>query len=502
MKKLTKPGGIMLKTFLFTSTLIALVISVTLGTLYFIMPDYYFYMKKAHIEKAAESLKQSLNSETDSTVIKSKLAEFCEKTNTTVLSVKGDYIVLNLTSPFVNADEDLATIYSALGEGFSITSAFVEARPAAPVEGGAAAIRGRTGLRGDTQIFRLDIEVNNPHVSKIFIESTLQPISEAKQVILNLMPYLFVLDILIALIFAYFYSRQFTSPILKISAAAKRMQSMDKNVRSAVDSSDELGGLSQNLDSLYENLCDNIDRLQNETQRATRLERSKTEFMRAASHELKTPIAALSGIVEGMLDDVGVYKDKEKYLNESKSLIRRLSVTVYEILEASRNDTADIVPVFEEVDLKAYIGEKTGELAVLAATKNLTFNLEGLDNGFTVLSDHRLLTVALSNILTNAVRYADPDTAILIAKDGERLRVFNKCPYIPEEQLVRLFEPFYTLSYSRDRSQSGTGIGLYIVKKNLDALGLPFSLTNAGGGVMFEITLKDTLPSDIPDMTE
>jgi two-component system sensor histidine kinase VanS len=78
----------------------------------------------------------------------------------------------------------------------------------------------------------------------------LQPISEAAEVIISLVPYLLIPDLLIALIAAYFYSRRLTKPILRLSDAASQMRGMTPGVASALNSRDELGELSKNLDTL------------------------------------------------------------------------------------------------------------------------------------------------------------------------------------------------------------------------------------------------------------
>jgi len=106
---------------------------------------------------------------------------------------------------------------------------------------------------------------------------------------LSLLPYVFFSAIAMGLLFAWVYARRISKPILQISGATQKMQLMEPDVCSGVRSSDELGLLSQNLDSLYASLLKNIEALKFEKDNATALERSKTEMLQSASHELKTP---------------------------------------------------------------------------------------------------------------------------------------------------------------------------------------------------------------------
>jgi signal transduction histidine kinase len=96
-----------------------------------------------------------------------------------------------------------------------------------------------------------------------------------------------------------------------------------------------------------------------------------------------------------------------------------------------------------------------------------------------------LLRNVFSNLLTNAARYTTGEITISFSRNI--LAIGNDCAPIEEHDLHRVFEPFYTLSQSRDRNQTGSGIGLYIVKRNLDALKYKFALNNTAKGVVFEI---------------
>ena len=335
-------------------------------------------------------------------------------------------------------------------------------------------------------------ETNGVLASRLAAMYTLQPINEANGVILSLLPYVLLMNLVVAVAVAYLYSKMITKPILSISNAAEQMRDMEEEAESTVQSKDELGALSGNLNALYSTLCTHIESLREEAARVSALEQSKTHFLRAAGHELKTPIAALNGIVEGMIDDVGIYKDKERYLRESKGLIRSLALTVNEILDATRHDESNPNDEpFGEVSLREIAGEALANQQFQMQKKGLRADCD-LREDCVVLTKEKAVRTALSNIISNAVKYANEQSTIAIrtedTNDGVRLVVENDCPPIPQEHLSRLFEPFYSVEYSRDKQKSGTGLGLYIVKKNLDALGLGYGIENTEAGVAFCIS--------------
>ena len=149
------------------------------------------------------------------------------------------------------------------------------------------------------------LEVNTP----------LQPIDEASTVMAYLMPYMMVIIIIVSLIAAYLYSKSIVSPLIKINKTAKEMSKLDFSVKCDVKSNDEIGELATSLNELSSNLKETMDSLHNaneklkmDIQRQKEQEEERREFVATISHELKSPITAVSGQIEGMLYNIGAYK--------------------------------------------------------------------------------------------------------------------------------------------------------------------------------------------------
>jgi|GEM_PF-721754 len=532
-----KIKGIAFKTFIFTATLITLVSAVTLGVLYYVMPEYYRASKETQMQMNLATLAVHLQEVEDADAARGMLIAFCMDNNASILTYETENeIATEFSSPFLSyqASGDLTQFVSI--EPIRVTAGRAIADPAAghtiqinmalasplfeedtpwgyerqnttetlPTQAAWVGIEdgGDAGMAHSVDAISLTMtntlhdsiyikqNVDGVFAHSLVASAPLQPIGEAKGVILSLLPYILLMNVVIAVAAAYFYSRMITKPILSISSAAEQMRGLAPGAESKVESNDELGALSGNLNTLYSTLCTHIEFLQEETKRVTAMEQSKTHFLRAAGHELKTPIAALNGIVEGMLDDVGVYKDKTKYLKESKGLIRNLTMTVNEILEATRHD--EINPNEEApcaVNINRMVQKVFRNQSVLMQKNGLQVDFTGLHDFSGIVTCERAMRTALSNIVCNAVKYADTASVIRVWAENSKLVIENQCPTIPEEHLARLFDPFYSVNYSRDKSKSGTGLGLYIVKKNLDALGFAYAVSNTETGVAFSIDM-------------
>lgn len=486
--------GIVRKTFLFSILLILIVVLISFTVMYFILPSYYLKQKRLdlrqNVDTVAHNLKYAKNAEECAALI----ADFSKQNNVTVLSFDEDEMLIPaISSPFLSLRESGAVVYSGesvLGSPGSDRFIFQIRKNIADDQiGMASTIRILGGVNGDNML--LVGHVGTTYVDQIYVSATLQPIDEARGVILSLLPYVLATAIVIGLILSGIYAKQITKPILKISDAALKMQGMAPDVVSGLHTNDELGQLSANLDALYASLHGNIASLQKEMEKVSRLERSKTEMMQSASHELKTPVAALSGMLEGMIDNVGIYKDKEKYLLACKEQVDKLSYLAGALLGASRADISGGEPELCECHLNDLIERAIAENSYQLTEKNL--RLERKLPSVKVTTNPDMLYQALSNLISNAVRYTPQggEIRLSLVEEAEKHRfiIENDSEPIPSEELPKLFEPFYTRSYSRDKAASGTGLGLYIAKRNLERLEIPYDAQSTGGRFCISLVL-------------
>lgn len=498
-----KKTGIVRKTFLFAALLIFLVTLVSFIILYFAMPSFYLHQKEQSLHKGLVSLEKELQASASQEACMVLIANFIECYNVTVTAVdsQGEPI-LALSSPLVSLNtlrENGSIIYNGeQGEDelfAAIISAVYQNLPQEEKQQQESEL-GDIFQEDDSMflmyeydtgnVMLMESEIGTEMISRLQVQGSLQPIDEARAVILLLIPYVLAAGCTIGLVPAWLYARQITKPILKISAAAVRMKRKEPGVRAGIKTGDELEILSENMDALYQSLSNTIENLKIEMEKVHCLEKSRTEMMQSASHELKTPIAALSGMLDGMLDNIGVYKDREAYLLKCKEQVEKLALLVKEILAASKADRRQQGDQLSTVFIDEMIRQVLHEYELPITEKQLKLKMEIEQTEYQ--TESAALYRVMMNLIGNAVKYTPPTGTICIKLAQERLVIENQCSYIPEEEMQKLFEPFYTRSSSRDKSVSGTGLGLYIVKRNLERLSIRYQAESTETG--FKITLN------------
>ena len=232
--------------------------------------------------------------------------------------------------------------------------------------------------------------------------------------------------------------------------------------------------------------------LEDEIIRERLMEENQRLFFSAASHELKTPVAAARALVEGMIAGVGDYKDHPKYLRECLKTLDAQAHLVSEILEIVKLSGEEAEPQAVILDLEELGNTVLAEYRPLAELRGLT--IQGSFPRINVKADRGLLQRVLSNIIANAVQYTPETGTIRIeTEDGKRLRILNTGASIPEDVLSKVFEPFFRLDTARTRHGSQSGLGLAIVKKALERMHINFGLENTQEAVLFwmELPVQD-----------
>ena len=209
--------------------------------------------------------------------------------------------------------------------------------------------------------------------------------------------------------------------------------------------------------------------------RLNRLEHIRQDFVANVSHELKTPITAIRGYVETLLD--GALEDTDnarRFLDIVLRQAGRLDAIVDDLLTLSRIENRDghEAITLAPAPVRPVLESAVQTCAVQAAERGIEVRVEG-DGGLRAAINAPLLEQAVINLLQNAVTYSPPGARVVLrceagtSETGEgevRLRVSDNGPGIGREHLGRLFERFYRCDRARSRDQGGTGLGLSIVK--------------------------------------
>lgn len=293
------------------------------------------------------------------------------------------------------------------------------------------------------------------------------------RIILKALPLSLICCVLISVVCSFFFSRKITVPIKQIGAVTEQMARMEKNAACKRNSEDEIGILADNINHLYKSLLSAVENLEMEKQRVSESERSKADFLRAASHELKTPVAALNATLENMMLGVGKYKDYDAYLPKCKELAEHLADMIHDILEASKAGMAATSEAAEAVDLSKLLSSLCEPYMLIAKARGIIFRLE-LPDSFPAVLPPQMFGKAVSNILANAVSYTETGRTVSVSLNGRNLIIENECVPIPAEALRHIFEPFYRPDFARDRAKGGNGLGLYIADTLLKSIGISY----------------------------
>ncbi|GIG27731.1 sensor histidine kinase [Cellulomonas marina] len=200
---------------------------------------------------------------------------------------------------------------------------------------------------------------------------------------------------------------------------------------------------------------------------ARRLEAVRRDFVVNVSHELKTPVGALSLLAEATVEAAEDPEAVRRFGTRMRSEAARLGQLVQEIIELSRLQSTAVPGDAQRVRIADVLGEAADRARTVAAAKEIEI-VVGEDAGCEVVGDHNLLVTAVRNLLDNAVAYSNPGTRVGVGvrrlDDVVEIAVVDQGIGIGADDLERVFERFYRVDPARSRDTGGTGLGLSIVK--------------------------------------
>jgi len=200
---------------------------------------------------------------------------------------------------------------------------------------------------------------------------------------------------------------------------------------------------------------------------AQRVHEVRRDFVANISHELKTPIGALSLLSEAVLGAKNDPESVEKFANRMQTESKRLTDLVQEIINLSRLQDSDPLSVPSELNVQDLINEAIDQSQVTADSRHIVVsNSDSVDG--VILGDREQLIMAIQNLIENAINYSPEGTKVTVTSTLEDgiidISITDQGIGIPEADLDRIFERFYRVDPARSRLTGGTGLGLSIVK--------------------------------------
>lgn len=320
------------------------------------------------------------------------------------------------------------------------------------------------------------------------IDITLLPvmtprIDEIKPVILQSLPMLIAVALLLILISSQLFSRLIINPIIRLSNHAKLMKDSEELYLKPIPitGNDEISSLAESLNELYIKIQKSYQELEEKNKYLAEENKRQEVFLRASSHQLKTPIAAALLLVEGMINEIGKYKDTKAYLPQVKGQLQSMKNIIEDILYLNHCSPAIQT---DPISLDDLVVECISYYQVQLDEKAIQITTEG--QGISLYTDPELLKKILDNLISNAISFTPKGGKITILYEANKLCIINSGAEIEEELLPHVFEPFVS-SITKSRAH---GLGLYVVSFYAKLLKFHVKLSNIQEGVMAEVYFK------------
>lgn len=225
-------------------------------------------------------------------------------------------------------------------------------------------------------------------------------------------------------------------------------------------------GESSNQDKVYKELEPFVETIRLQHENILRSAKMRQDFTAAVSHELKTPLTAISGYAELIENQMVSPEQEVKFAGEIRKNSHRLLTQINDIIRLSELDNSQENVEMEPVELFALADECAQNLSINATKRGIAFTLAGEE--CIIQGNRDLLWELIENLCENAIRYNNEGGTVrlFVGKDGGKtvLIVEDDGIGIPKSQQKRVFERFYRVDKSRSRETGGTGLGLAIVK--------------------------------------
>lgn len=485
------------KTFLYTLLLMCVIVCIAHGLLYVLLPSVYVNQKNSEVERVVHKIEEHMQHQSledilvlAKTYIEESGANMTIQAGTTTYAystyamLSDDVVSFNRTSEMVTIQQ--APSISGTVQDDETTQIFENIQPGMQI-GSISSFANVTQADGTAIHREIPITLADGTTAQVLVTMNLQSVSEASAVMFRILPYTIGISILLSFAAAYLYARAITKPIHAICLSTKQMEALQGDVHCVVSSQDEIGELANNINHLYTSLQQTIRSLEEEIQHVEQAERMKVDFLRSASHELKTPLTSLSVILENMTLNVGKYKDHETYLKKCSSIVERLSFMIKDILDASSFESSQQANIKQVLMLDTWLQDVIEPYILIAKAKGIHVEID-IQEQFPVLQNPSLLQKVISNVMSNAIQYTEESHTIAIRLQQHTLSIENECAPISPDHLPHLQEAFYRPDFSRTKQTGGNGLGLYFVDQYLHSMQLPYEFLPYEKGMRFTIS--------------
>ena len=461
--------SVRIKLFLTISLVILGIITFLILVNNFVFGQFYLYSKRQVLKSVYTTVNDYYNN-CEEGDLSSELEQ---------IAIKNNFDILIRNNQNINVFTSSKDFFSTLGQMNEMTSKLhTGSSEVIEKSNNYRIIKIKDTQNGVTYVL-LSAKLDNNYL--LYIRIPINSIQESVKISNNFLYLMAGFAILIAAVIVSYVSRKFTEPILELNAIAKKMSNLDFSHKYRItDADDEINNLGKSINTMSDKLEKTIKQLRNtnielekDIEEKSKIDEMRKSFISDVSHELKTPIALIQGYSEGLLENVNTDEENRKFYaevildetNKMDKLVKQLLELMK--LEYGKREFTDsvfnIVEVEKEVIRKSKVMLEETQVEVKYETPE----------EINVYADDFYIEQVVTNYITNAIKhvkevdgekYIKITNEVNIEKNNVRIKVFNTGEQISEEHMARIWNRFYKIDESRNRSNGGTGIGLAFVK--------------------------------------
>lgn len=301
----------------------------------------------------------------------------------------------------------------------------------------------------------------------------------------------FVILISVALVVGLWVYRSIAVPLVKLKKTTQNIKEGNLDFVLDVEGKDEFSELCQDFEEMRR-------RLKESTEEKSLIEKENRELISNISHDLKTPITAVKGYVEGIMDGVADTPEKmDRYVRTIYNKTNEMDHLINELTFYSKIDTNRIPYTFSKLNVEDYFEDCSEEVGLELETRGIELVYANyVEKDVMVIADGEQIRRVIHNIISNAIKYMDKPKGIIQIRikdvgDFIQIEIEDNGKGIGPKDLPYIFDRFYRTDVSRNSSKGGSGIGLSIVKKILeDHGGKVWATSRLGIGTIMYFVLR------------
>lgn len=285
--------------------------------------------------------------------------------------------------------------------------------------------------------------------------------------------------------------RSIAAPLVKLRRATQNIKEGNLDFTLEVDGADEFSELCRDFEEMRRRLKDSAEE-------KLVLDKENKELISNISHDLKTPITAVKGYVEGIMDGVADTPEKmDRYVRIIYNKTNEMDHLINELTFYSKIDTNRIPYVFSKLNVEDYFADCAEEVGLELETRGIQlYYANYVDKDVLVIADGEQIRRVIYNIVSNAIKYMDKEKGVIQIRvkdvgDFIQVEIEDNGKGIAAKDLPNIFDRFYRTDVSRNSSKGGSGIGLSIVRKIMeDHGGKVWATSREGIGTIMYFVLR------------